>query len=211
MNSNPRAHGAPPWFTPKKTDVEPRTRTHGDLPSIKTIPQAMGEQTPHKWVVGHTLEWEFALPMPVNPAYQSKPSGATALKTTKPRPAPPSKTNNPSEAKAPATQEAKRQDRQEYVRQRDQTPGTQGVPSPVRTGTQPKGQGTRHLQELQQSRQTGPDPLPHLRRETLGVQAAHHGQAKGTMSQLLVTIARWPMPAPSPYANPPVTLRAPSP
>ena len=45
MNSNPRAHGAPPWFTPKKTDVEPRTRTHGDLPRLKTIPQAMGEQT----------------------------------------------------------------------------------------------------------------------------------------------------------------------
>ena len=78
---------------------------------------------PYKWVVGRTLQWEFALPMPVNSAYQSKPSGATAPKATKPRPAPPSKTSNPPAAKAPATQEATRQDRQEYDRQRDQTPG----------------------------------------------------------------------------------------
>ena len=84
---------------------------------------------PYKWVVGRTLQWEFALPMPVNSAYQSKPSRANAPKATKPRPAPPSKTSNPPEAKAPATQEAKRQDRQEYDRQRDQIPKRKEVPS----------------------------------------------------------------------------------
>ena len=77
---------------------------------------------PQTRAVGSTFEWEFALPMPVNSAYQNKPSGATAPKATKPRPTPPSRASNPSEAKAPATREAKRQDRQEYDRQRDQTP-----------------------------------------------------------------------------------------
>ena len=60
--------------------------------------------------------------MPVNSVYQGKPRGATAPKAKKPRPAPPARTGNPSAAKASATREAKRQDRQEYDRQRNQTP-----------------------------------------------------------------------------------------
>ena len=68
------------------------------------------------------MEWEFALPMPVNSAYQSKPSEATSPESATPKPAPQSKTDNPSGAKAKATQEAKRQGRQEYDGQRNQTP-----------------------------------------------------------------------------------------
>ena len=68
------------------------------------------------------MEWEFALPMPVNSAYQSKPSEATSPESATPKPAPQSKTDNPSGAKAKATQEAKRQGRQEYDGERNQTP-----------------------------------------------------------------------------------------
>ena len=68
------------------------------------------------------MEWEFALPMPVNSAHQSKPSEATSPESATPKPAPQSKTDNPSGAKAKATQEAKRQGRQEYDGQRNQTP-----------------------------------------------------------------------------------------
>ena len=60
--------------------------------------------------------------MPVNSAYQSKPSEATSLESATPKPTPQSKTDNPSGAKAKATQEAKRQGRQEYNGQRNQTP-----------------------------------------------------------------------------------------
>ena len=34
------------------------------------------------------------------------------------------------------------------------------------------------MQELPEPRQTGPDPLPHMRRETPGVQAAQRDQPK---------------------------------
>ena len=68
------------------------------------------------------MEWEFALPMPVNSAYQSKPSEATSPESATPKPAPQFKTDNPSGTKAKATQEAKRQGRQEYDGQRNQTP-----------------------------------------------------------------------------------------
>ena len=91
-------------------------RDHARFPHIRgDAPQRLDTQQrafavpPHKWVVGRTLEWEFALPMPVNSAYQSKPSEATYPESATPKPAPQSKTDNPSGAKAKATQEAKRQ------------------------------------------------------------------------------------------------------
>ena len=81
-----------------------------------------GAFAPQTRAAGSTFEWEFALPMPVNSAYQSKPSEATSPESATPKPAPQSKTDNPSGAKAKATQEAKRQGRQEYDGQRNQTP-----------------------------------------------------------------------------------------
>ena len=48
---------------------------------------------PHKWVGGHTFEYEFDLDMPVNPHYMTKPAAKPKTKrsrktSAKPEPAP---------------------------------------------------------------------------------------------------------------------------
>ena len=128
--------------------------------------------TPHKWVVGRTLEWEFALPMPVNSAYQSKPSEATSPESATPKPAPQSKTDNPSGAKAKATQEAKRQGRQGVRRAEKPDPRAQAAPPPLGAGTPAESQGAWPVPKLLRTVHPGPDPLPHLRREAPGVRQA---------------------------------------
>ena len=58
-------------------------------------------------------------------------------------------------------------------------PRAQGVSAAPSARKSPASQGTGHLQELPEPRQTGPDPLPHLRRQTPRVQQAQQGQAEG--------------------------------
>ena len=64
-------------------------------------------------------------------------------------------------------------------------PRAQGVSAAPSARKSPASQGTGPMQELPEPRQTGPDPLPHLRRETPRVQQAQQCQAErygGTIS-----------------------------
>ena len=64
-------------------------------------------------------------------------------------------------------------------------PRAQGVSAAPSARKSPASQGTGPMQELPEPRQTGPDPLPHLRRETPRVQQAQQCHAErygGTIS-----------------------------
>ena len=62
-----------------------RPRGSGDEPKqVEKVPHFLA-QTPHKWVVGSTFEYEFHLPMPINPAYQSKHKAKRTRKSARAR------------------------------------------------------------------------------------------------------------------------------
>ena len=60
----------------------PNAPTNGNIP--RTIGMTTGGvvQTPHKWAVGTTFEWEFDFPITTNPAYEAKPAPKRKTRTS---------------------------------------------------------------------------------------------------------------------------------
>ena len=85
---------------------------------------------PHGWAIGHTFEFTFSLPEPANaggrPGSRKKRVGKPTRKTTPSSPAKEAapKARHPKRCPepTPAEVEAKRQERTEYDRQRNETP-----------------------------------------------------------------------------------------
>ena len=59
-----------------------KPRGRGDEPYADTNGAASNMQTPHKWAVGTTFEWEFDFPITTNPAYEAKPAPKRKTKTS---------------------------------------------------------------------------------------------------------------------------------
>ena len=89
----------------------------------------VGSDTPHKWAVGTTFEWEFEFPMPTNPFYErtsepkrnnKKPANPKAKSTPTPNTSKPAaaKPAKPKASKKPKRTRLSVEERQERARAR---------------------------------------------------------------------------------------------
>ena len=59
-----------------------RPRRRRDTQNVGHFRRIEVSQTPHKWAVGTTFEWEFDFPITTNPAYEAKPAPKRKTRTS---------------------------------------------------------------------------------------------------------------------------------